>query len=433
MFSQLFGTYLVEKQIITPDEYHASIKKQLSVRVKLGTIAISEGLLTEDEVETINRLQMQFDKRFGDIACEKGLLTPAQIDMLLSKQGNPYMQFVQSLTECTELSASVIEKTLIAFQKEKGFSDSDMNALKSDDLDALMPVFACAANPLITDICGLVVRNINRFVSRDFYIGKISHVKSLPYGVLAGQKISGSETFYVALSDDNNKAFPIIARNFSGESHLENAGDVYDAVCEFINVCNGLFASEQSEKNKEFELEPVFAYEGQSIEGDFHILPLYIEDMPVNLIIADNGNVIPGTTPYELSQGEKHTSAMPADSNGSILVVDDSKMSRMVLKKLLEENGYHVIAEAANGIEAIDMFKEFHPDLVTLDITMPKMDGIEALKNILEADSTAKVIMITAAGQQSKVLDALKYGAKQFITKPFEKEVVINSIKEVLK
>ena len=75
MFSQLFGKYLVEKEIITNEEYKAAVEKQLSVRVKLGTIAIADGLLTEDEVDTINKLQMQFDKRFGDLAVEKGYLT----------------------------------------------------------------------------------------------------------------------------------------------------------------------------------------------------------------------------------------------------------------------------------------------------------------------------------------------------------------------
>ena len=181
MFSQLFGKYLVEKQIITLDEYRASIEKQLSVRVKLGTIAIAEGLLSEEDVDMINKLQMQFDKRFGDIAQEKGLLTDAQIRELLRKQGNPYMQFTQALTECTKLTASVIDKTLSAFQKEHGFSDTDMTALKADDLDALIPIFACAANASITDLAGLVIRNINRFVTRDFYIGQIKHVKSLSY------------------------------------------------------------------------------------------------------------------------------------------------------------------------------------------------------------------------------------------------------------
>lgn len=433
MFSQLFGTYLVEKQIITSDEYGATIAKQLSVRAKLGTIAIAEGLLSEEDVETINKLQMQFDKRFGDIALEKGYLTAAQIDTLLEKQGNPYMQLMQALTECTELTASVIDKTVLAFQKENGFSDAEMDALKKDNLDALIPVFACAANSVITDLAGLVVRNINRFVSRDFYIGKMKHVKSLAYNALAGQRIAGGEIFYLALADEDKKqAFPLIASNFSKEAHTETTADIFDAVCEFINVSNGLFASEQSEKDKEFELEPVFAYQNQSVEGDFHVLPIYIEGTEVNLVIADNDTISMGQTPYLFTANTKKTYEVSADSKGSVLIVDDSRMSRVILKNVLEEAGYSVIAEATNGEEAVEMFRQHPVDLVTLDITMPKMDGLEALQKILETDADAKVIMITAAGQQSKVLNALKYGAKQFITKPFEKEVVINSVKEVL-
>ena len=193
-----------------------------------------------------------------------------------------------------------------------------------------------------------------------------------------------------------------------------------------------MFASDQSEHDKEFELEPVFAYKDQSVEGDFHILPIFIEDHKVTLVIADNDAVKPGTTPYHSSSNEKRVYEVSADAKGSILVVDDSRMSRVILKNLLEEEGYSVVAEATNGEEAVDMFEQHPVDLVTLDITMPKMDGIEALQKILAINADAKVIMITAAGQQSKVLEALKYGAKQFITKPFEKDVVLNSIKEVL-
>lgn len=433
MFSQLFGKYLVDKQIITSDEYRAAIGKQLSVRVKLGTIAIAEGLLTEDDVEMINQLQMQFDKRFGDIAEEKGLLTADQINSLLKKQGNPYMQLTQALTECTKLSASVIEKTLAAFQKEQGYSDSDMDALKADDLDALIPIFACAANPTITNLAGLVVRNINRFITRDFYIGKIQHVDSLSYSHLAGQKLSGKNNYYVTLAENKEQnAFSLIAAAFSGEQHTDVTADTYDAVCEFINVNNGLFASDLSEKGLEYELEPVFSYEDQKVTGDFHVLPIYIEDQEVKLIIADNEKFSPGITPYHHTENEKRVYEVKSDAKGSVLVVDDSRMSRTILKNLLEDAGYSVTGEATNGEEAVEMYHQKPSDLVTLDITMPKMDGIEALQKILDADPDAKVIMITAAGQQSKVLDALKFGAKQFITKPFEADVVLNSVSEVL-
>ena len=107
-------------------------------------------------------------------------------------------------------------------------------------------------------------------------------------------------------------------------------------------------------------------------------------------------------------------------------------MSRSILKEILEEVGYSVIAEAANGEEAVKAYKQHKPDLVTLDITMPVMDGIEALKQLIAFDPNVKAIMITAAGQQSKLIEALKIGAKKFITKPFEKEEIVNNIGEVM-
>ena len=94
MLCQLFGRYLVDKGVITNEDYANAVRKQLDVRVKLGIIAVAEGLLTEEQTETINKLQMQFDKRFGDIAVEKGFLTDEQVGALLKKQGNPYMQFL---------------------------------------------------------------------------------------------------------------------------------------------------------------------------------------------------------------------------------------------------------------------------------------------------------------------------------------------------
>ena len=115
-----------------------------------------------------------------------------------------------------------------------------------------------------------------------------------------------------------------------------------------------------------------------------------------------------------------------------ILVVDDSKMSRRMLRTILEGIG-HEIVEAANGEEGVKLYKEISPDAVTMDITMPELDGISCLQQIMAHDANAKVIMVTAAGQSSKLMDALKSGAKEFICKPYEPEQVINALKEVLK
>ncbi|WP_303861335.1 response regulator [Alkalibaculum bacchi] len=115
-----------------------------------------------------------------------------------------------------------------------------------------------------------------------------------------------------------------------------------------------------------------------------------------------------------------------------ILIVDDAIFMRMKLKDILEKGGYEVVAEAQNGVEAIEKFKAESPDLVTMDITMPEMDGIAALKSIKEVKPDAKVIMCSAMGQQSMVMDAIKAGALDFIVKPFDNDRVIQSINKAL-
>lgn len=107
-----------------------------------------------------------------------------------------------------------------------------------------------------------------------------------------------------------------------------------------------------------------------------------------------------------------------------ILVVDDSRTSRKILKGILESKGYEIVGEASNGEEGVKMFQECKPDVVTLDITMPVMDGIEALEKIKAIDPDARVIMVTAAGQKGNVMQALKLGAFEFVSKPFEEDVI---------
>ena len=116
-----------------------------------------------------------------------------------------------------------------------------------------------------------------------------------------------------------------------------------------------------------------------------------------------------------------------------ILLVDDAVFMRMKLKDILEKNGYEVVGEAQNGLEAIEKYKTERPDLVTMDITMPEMDGVTALKEIKKIDPKAKVIMCSAMGQQSMVMDAIQAGAIDFIVKPFDNDRVIESINKATK
>ncbi|MFS1513189.1 response regulator [Chengkuizengella sp. SCS-71B] len=115
-----------------------------------------------------------------------------------------------------------------------------------------------------------------------------------------------------------------------------------------------------------------------------------------------------------------------------ILIVDDAAFMRMMIKDILSKNGFEVIGEAIDGSQAVEKYRDLQPDLVTMDITMPEMDGIEALKQIKKMDPNSKVIMCSAMGQQAMVIDAIQAGAKDFIVKPFQADRVIEAIKKTL-
>ena len=116
----------------------------------------------------------------------------------------------------------------------------------------------------------------------------------------------------------------------------------------------------------------------------------------------------------------------------NILIVDDSRTSRKILRSILESAAHTIVGEAANGEEGAKLFDELNPDLVTLDITMPVLDGIGALQKIKESHPNSKAIMVTAAGQKDKMMDAIKNGASEFVTKPFEKEEIKKALDKVL-
>ncbi|OJF93928.1 response regulator [Alkalibacterium sp. 20] len=116
-----------------------------------------------------------------------------------------------------------------------------------------------------------------------------------------------------------------------------------------------------------------------------------------------------------------------------VLIVDDAAFMRIKLKDILEKNGYEVAGEAQNGNEAVEKFKEVKPDIVTMDITMPEKDGVEALTEIKAIDKDAIVLMCSAMGQQTMVMDAIRAGATDFIVKPFDTERVIKALDKAIR
>ena len=116
----------------------------------------------------------------------------------------------------------------------------------------------------------------------------------------------------------------------------------------------------------------------------------------------------------------------------NILICDDAAFMRMMIKDILTKNGYNVVGEAENGLKAVEKYNETKPDLVMMDITMPEMDGIQALKTIKSSDPNASIIMCSAMGQQAMVIDSIQSGAKDFIVKPFQADRVLEAVKKAI-
>lgn len=433
MFCQLFGKYLVQLNVLSEEELGDIVKSLRDTHVKLGFLAIAEGYLTETETKEINRLQATEDAKFGELAVEKGFMTQAQLDKLLSMQEEDYVKFIQILCEDKGLFLAEINGYIEDFKKRQGFDDNELEALKHDDFEKVVPMYAFASKPYVTDIVALMLRNIMRFVSTDFYIERIQHIKQTNYSSFVGMEIKGDTNVHIGyLSDKDPSGLLLIAGRYAMEDFSKVDEDVYDAVGEFVNCISGLFATGISHKGVKTEIQPQFAYENQVAIGDAYVLPLYIEGTEVFFYISVDSDVEIGDNPIEGRIEVAAGSVKSEDSKGSVVIVDDSSLSRKILRTILEENDYTVVCEAKDGIEGVAAYKEHKPDIVTLDITMPNMNGNDALKQIMEFDKSANVIMITAAGQEDKIIAALKGGAKRFVTKPFSSDDILKNIDEVL-
>lgn len=114
-----------------------------------------------------------------------------------------------------------------------------------------------------------------------------------------------------------------------------------------------------------------------------------------------------------------------------ILITDDAAFMRTMIKSVLVKEGYDIAGEASNGNECVQLYQELKPDLAIVDITMPQKDGIAAVKEIIEIDPNAKIVMCSALGHQNKIIEALEAGARDFIVKPFEPQRIIEAIKRL--
>ena len=180
MVDYILGNYLVEAGKISKEQLADVLQEQDSVRVKLGLIAVAEGMMTQEEADEVNHLQSVMDKRYGDIAVEKGYLTDDQVSMLLKKQGNVYLMFVQTLMDKQLVTMDEWECILSDFKRKNGLGNTELEDLKSDEPERIIPLLLPAEAASYQGIIGTMVRTMIRLIDRHIYVGHAVMLDDFP-------------------------------------------------------------------------------------------------------------------------------------------------------------------------------------------------------------------------------------------------------------
>lgn len=277
MLDRLLGTYLIEQGMLTKTQLSEVYKLQDSHRAKLGVIAVAEKLMTIAQAEQVNTLQASMDMKFGDIAIDKGYLSENQVSRLLELQGNTYLVFIQTIVDLGFLKMEQIESAEKDYQAARGFTESDMAALKTGDVEKCVPVFLQTDNPQYRAMFAMGVKSMYRLVDTHVYIGRSYTVRTIKDEVLGYQRFHGDQSAVVAVSgkyEDVQK----MAISYTKEEFIETREDALDAICELINCINGLYATEESRRDIKIELEPpnfIVSF-SEATSDEIIVLPVYI-------------------------------------------------------------------------------------------------------------------------------------------------------------
>lgn len=287
MVEYILGNYLVESGRITNEQLNETLQKQDSVRVKLGLIAVAEGMMTLAQTEEVNRLQAVMDKRFGDIAVAKGYLTDDQIGKLLKKQGDAYMTFIQTLVDSGYLTMIEVDNLLESFRIAKGFSISEIDAIKSDQVERIVPLFIPETGKKFTDIITICVRTLIRLLDRRIYVGNAQMVHAFPAEGQVSQALVGQNGIISCFSEMTG-ALLKLACVFGQEEFATLDMDALDAAGETLNCINGLYATAESQNGNFLELMPP-DYDDVTSKAKNIIcrIPIYVGDIGLYFTVAD--------------------------------------------------------------------------------------------------------------------------------------------------
>ena len=287
MVEYILGNYLVESGKISDEDMNAVLEQMNAVRVKLGLIAVAEGFMTTKQAETVNKLQATCDKRFGDIAVEQGYLTEEQVGKLLEEQGNTYFMFIQTLVDLSLLETEEVDGILEQFKRKKGYTNTELEDIKSDDADRIIPLYLQQNARKYQELLGLAVRTMIRLIDRRLYIGEATVQDSARFQTMVSQKLLGAGCLQVALAEKGG-ALLTLCSGFGQEDFQKLDEDALDAAGEFINCLNGLYASARSRAGEFMELyPPEYHMSGADVTGVVCTVPINIQGKELYFVVAE--------------------------------------------------------------------------------------------------------------------------------------------------
>lgn len=292
MVTSIVGNYLIEKGMITPEQFKDILKEQRKVRVKLGLIAVAEGLMTQEEASRVNQLQAVMDMRFGDIAVSKGYLTEGQVESLLKKQGNAYLTFAQALENQELMTIEQLDQCLVDFQYANNLTASDMEALKSDDAEKILRLYLPVEAEKYLNIAGVAVRTIARLIDTELYPEKAFIATEVAANRGALQYVEGDVCIHCGMIGNDDEL--LYTASVFGKEEFETVNeDALDAVSELLNCINGLHASALSQDGVSVELmPPEFSVELSKMTcKEMLVLPLHVGGSRVCFLIAVDNKI----------------------------------------------------------------------------------------------------------------------------------------------
>lgn len=288
MVGYILGNYLVDTGRITKEQARVIFDSAGKVRVKLGLIAVAEGYMTAEEAEEVNRLQALMDKRFGDIAVEKKYLTEDQVGLLLQKQGNEYMIFLQTLVDLGIMDMAAADNVLRDYQNANGLTDAQCEDLKSGDVDRILPIFLPEEADRYKEIFGVAIRTLIRCIDREVSVGKAEMADGIngKNGSFQMMEAKDGNRIYVGLVEVDG-GFLTTASIFAGEEFAEVDEDALDSCAELLNCINGLYASAKSKESVELELCPPSMYsEDTLLSGQqLCVLPVMVKGNAMKCVV----------------------------------------------------------------------------------------------------------------------------------------------------